>query len=198
MMTLPLSDIVSIRTGFQFRGEAPYSPHGKYSLVHLKDSADALTFDEQEIHHFDISEIKKEDLLAKNDILLRSKGNNHFSVLVDREVSNTVVSGLSLVIRCKDSRVAPSYLAWYLNQPPAQSFLTKISAGTSISVVNKGALGDLAIPLRPLTSQDAIGELYQLQLRKECLTMQLLKSSRKLLNAKLLSIETNISTEAIR
>lgn len=198
MMTLPLSELVSIRTGFQFRGEAPYSPQGKYSLIHLRDSADALSFEEQETHRFNISDIKKEDLLSKDDILLRSKGNNHFSVLVDCEVTNTVVSGLSLVIRCKDSRVVPSYLAWYLNQPPAQAFLTKISAGTSISVVNKGALGDLLIPLRSLSSQEAIGELYQLQLRKECLTMKLLKSSRRLLNAQLLSVKTNISNEVAR
>lgn len=198
MMIVPLSALVSIRTGFQFRGEAPYSAHGKYSLVHLRDSADALSFDEQEIHRFDLQEIKKEDLLLKNDILLRSKGNNHYAVLVDREVSNTVVSALSLVIRCVDNRIRPSFLAWYLNQAPAQSFLTKISAGTSISVVNKGALGDLEIPLRPITSQDAIGELFQLQLKKECLTMQLLKSSRKLLNAKMLLNKTDISNEVAR
>lgn len=197
MFICPLSELVSIRTGFQFRGATPYSPTGKYTLIHLRDSSDALSLEDQDLNYFDQGELKKEDLVSRDDILLRSKGNNHYAVLVDKETTNTVVSSLSLVIRCTDPRIKSSYLTWYLNQPPSQSFLTKISAGTSINVVNKGALGGLEIPLRSIPSQNAIGELYQLQLKKEHLTKQLLQRGRKLLNAQMLSLETNFSNEVV-
>ena len=187
-----ISQIASIRAGYQFRKEAPLSPTGKYSVIQLRDSKEALALDDHEIQRYELKDIQSNDLLRENDILLRAKGNNHFAVLVSRKVSNTLASGLCLVLRCDESKVFPAFLTWYLNQAPAQSLLNKISAGTSIPIVNKKSLGDIAVPLLPLEKQKAIGELYQLQLKEEFLSNKLLERRRQLLNTKMLKgIEGN-------
>lgn len=186
MSNLQLGEIARLRVGFQFRSEAPYSPFGKHQLIQLRDSKDILPFEDYETHRIDCDEIKKEDLLSVGDVLLRAKGKNHFAVCVTSTIENLVAGAACLVIRPNQEKVLPSFLAWYLNQPPAQVFLNKISAGTSIPVVNKKALLDLEISLPPLNVQKAIGELYQLQLAEEELTQKLTRSKKEFLNAKLL------------
>lgn len=186
MSHLPLGDIARVRVGFQFRSEAPYSPFGNHRLIQLRDSKEILPFEEYEAHRIDCEEVRKEDLLSVGDILLRAKGKNHFAVCVTSAVENLIAGAACLIIRPLTEQVTSGYLAWYLNQPPAQAFLNKISAGTSIPVVNKKALLDLEVPIPPRKIQNAIGELYQLQLSEEELTQKITRSKRSFLNAQML------------
>lgn len=186
MSQVPLGSLARVRVGFQFRTEAPYSPTGKYALVQLRDSKGIFSFQSYESHRIDGDDIRKEDLLVRGDVLLRAKGKNHYAVLVDQNVSNTIAGAACLVIRPVEGKIIPGFLTWYLNQPPAQSFLNKISAGTSIPVVNKKALLDLEVPLPSIKVQEAVGELYQLQLLEDALEEKLSKSKKYFLNAKML------------
>jgi restriction endonuclease S subunit len=186
MPHLPLGEIARVRVGFQFRSEAPYSPLGNHHLIQLRDSKEILPFEEYETHRVDCEEIRKEDLLSVGDILLRAKGKNHFAVCVTSAVENLIAGAACLIIRPLAEQITSGYLAWYLNQPPAQAFLNKISAGTSIPVVNKKALLDLEVSIPPRKIQNAIGELYQLQLSEEELTQKITRCKRSFLNAQML------------
>jgi len=186
MPHLPLGEIAHLRVGFQFRSEAPYSPSGSHLLIQLRDSKEILPFEDYETHRVDCDDIKKDDLLSAGDVLLRAKGKNHFAVCITSPVKNLIAGAACLVIRPDNKKALSSFLAWYLNQPPAQAFLNKISAGTSIPVVNKRALLDLEVSLPPMKIQKAIGELYQLQLTEQELTEKLMRSRKEFLNAKML------------
>ena len=188
MSYIQLENLATVRTGFQFRGEAPFSPDGAFSIIQLKDSKHALTLEEQDIQRVELSEAKQADCLLQGDVLLRAKGRNHYAVLVDKDLKNALASGLCLVIRCTDKQLCSSYLTWYLNQPPAQSFLNQISAGTSIPIINKKSLGSLIVPLPTLSKQAALGELYQLKLKEERLSEKVMEAKRQLLNARMLGI----------
>ena len=97
-----LADLVSVRTGYQFRAEAPFSPEGSFSIIQLRDAKEALTLGCHELQRVELSNIRHNDLLQKDDILLRAKGNNHYAVLVDRTLRNTLAGALCLIIRCTE------------------------------------------------------------------------------------------------
>jgi restriction endonuclease S subunit len=191
-----LENIARIRTGYQFRERAPFSPDGRHSVVHLPESSRARLLDELEFQRVNLQNIKSSDLITQGDILLRAKGNNHYAVYVDRSLSDCLASGLALIIQCDKEKLYPPFLAWYLNQAPAQSFLSKISAGTSIPVVGKKPLLEMPVPLPPLEKQIVIGNLYQMLLREEQLTRELMTARENFINGKMLSLvegETNLN-----
>lgn len=183
-----LLKIAQIRTGYQFREKAPIAPDGQYSVLQLRDADNARLLDDQEFQKVAIDNVKSSDLVEEGDVLLRSKGNHHYAVYVDRPLSNCLASGLVLVIKCDRNELEPRYLTWFLNQAPAQAFLNKISAGTSIPVVGKKPLLELIVPLPAPEKQIAIGSLYQLLLKEERLERQLLEARQNFLNHKMLSL----------
>ena len=188
MATAQLLNLAHIRTGYQFRERAPFTPNGRYSVIQLKDSDTARLLDDQEFQKFDLDNVKDSDLVNQGDILLRAKGNNHYAVCVDRILTDCLAGGLSLVIQCDKQKILPEFLTWYLNQQPAQAFLHKISAGTSIPVVSKKALLELLVPVPPLAKQQSIGNLYLTLLKEEQLSHKLSNARQHFLNGRMLSL----------
>ena len=46
--------------------------------------------------------------------------------------------------------VLPEYLAWFINQPPAQAYLTQQSRGTLVKLMPKSLFEKLEVPVPPL------------------------------------------------
>jgi restriction endonuclease S subunit len=77
----------------------------------------------------------------------------------------------------------PEYLAWFLNQPPAQALLQSISQGSGTTMVSKAAFGDLAIDVPVLATQKQIVQLDQLRCKEAFLQKQIEQKRDQLVQA---------------
>lgn len=97
-------------------------------------------------------------LLAEDDILITRTGNVGRLALVTAEHGGWLFHPNLVRIRLRDTAPArASYLAAYLSSDIAQDWIRTRTAGSVIPSMSIRTLGELPVPLPPVTEQEAIG-----------------------------------------
>jgi restriction endonuclease S subunit len=167
----PLSSISTIRAGVQFRKEVPYCASGSLRHLQVRDEKGSLTLEDHEIRSLADGALKTVDFLKLGDVVIRAKGKHHPAVLIQAELTKTVASAYCLVVT--PVNVLPVFLAWYLNQVPAQQYMDQFAAGSVLPVLNKKALGEMQVPLPNIKTQEHISQIFTLQLQEERIARKL-------------------------
>ena len=102
-------------------------------------------------------------LVNKSDVLFLSRGQRNFAYAINKPVHDTVAASYFFILRLKNGNILPEYLAWYINQVPAQEFLYRTAKrGSHMPIVPKAAFELLEIPIPPIETQRTIVEIEQL------------------------------------
>lgn len=181
-----LGDLVEINAGFITRGKPDYSESGEYFLVRLQDVLECGILDWDNMHRINAKEVKPSCFIKDGDILFRAKGFVHDAVMVNREDGKAIASAQFFILRVINEQVLPEYIAWYINQKPAQDYFKLISAGTSIPSVNKQNLLALDIKIPESHTQKAIANVYRLHQKEQVLIDEIRRKKSKLIHALLL------------
>lgn len=155
--TAKLGDIASIRQGHPFRGAITASVDGSVRVIQLKNvSADGM-HDLHDLMRTRLSHRKAPDWVKDGDVLLTSRGSHPVAALLTEPLESTVCSPHLYVIRVTDAtKVLPEFVAWQLNQRPAQEHLRRQSAGSRQQSLRKASVEDLTMRLPPLLQQQRI------------------------------------------
>jgi restriction endonuclease S subunit len=132
-----------------------------------------------------LSDVRADYLLKKGDVLFASRGERRRAAVVEEYLPNTIFSS-QLLACATDESVLPAYLAWYINQQPAQRYLDENATGSYIRNVTKDAFGHLLVPVPPLETQRKIVEIYRLGLRENQLLEEIRKKRGQLVELALL------------
>lgn len=117
------------------------------------------------------------------DILFQAKGADHFAYCVEGPPANTLASGSFYIIRPRSPSVSPQYLAWWLNQAPAQRYLQAESQSTSIASVSKASLSRIDVRVPNLRIQETIQTITDLSKRETALLRRIAESRSQLITA---------------
>lgn len=187
-MKLKLGEICDIQPGFSFRGKIEVSPDGGFQVLQIKDidkdgiiSGDGLT-------RTDYDNIKSNYLVQQNDVLFTTLGENRRAAYVAEKMPDTIFVAQIYSLRNLDDPVSEAYLAWYLNQKPAQNYFESYASGAYIKNIKVKVLESLEIEIIPLEVQHKIVKLNELHRREKILsqTIQIKRSQileRSLLDA---------------
>lgn len=93
-----------------------------------------------------------------------------------------MVSASFYIVRVKINVVMPEYLAWWLNQKPAQNYFSAHSSNTAISFISKKTLSKLEIKLPSINTQNKICQIAKLQERESKLKHELTAKRSQLIN----------------
>jgi len=88
----------------------------------------------------------------------------------DPEWENLIVGSFFFILRPRPDRVLPEYLAWAINQPPAQRQLDDTAHGTHMKLIPKKMFEELEIDLPPVEIQEQIVRMNTLVERERHLT----------------------------
>ncbi len=112
--------------------------------------------------------------LQVGDVLIASKGYDHFAIAYKGIVKPAVASSMFMVLRIKDrKRILPEYLAWFINHPSTQTLLSGNSKGTSIPSLSKTDIGDLKLTIPSIQKQECILKIQALRQRETTLQQQI-------------------------
>lgn len=104
--------------------------------------------------------------LKTNDILLATKGVDHFAVMYDGRYAPAIASSVFTVLRIKDPNIVlPGFLQWYLNHPDTVKKLAAASKGTSMPLITQDVIAQLTVPVPSLEKQKIILQTQRLQLK---------------------------------
>lgn len=189
-MRAKLEQIAEIKAGYLFKAGLCPEKDGNVGVVQLKDVDGRGVLNIQNVQTINLEKLNNEDLLSAGDVLLKAKTNRPVAALVREVNGNMIATAHYFIIRLKSGDTSPGFLAWYLNQKPAQNYFNKNAGGTRIQVINKQTLGALEIALPDIETQKRIEQVHALHQREQDLLDALKERKEKLVSAQLLCVTT--------
>lgn len=181
--TIKLNNLASIRAGYSLRKAIKPVVKGNAFVIQIKDIDQHNRINYDSVMRTQIDDLKPDHVLRKGDILLRARGVNRQAAWFDMEQAVCLAAPQFLIISVTAQAVLPEYIYWYINQKPAQSFLSKNAVGTNIPNIPAKALADLPIAIPSLEKQRTIVALNRAVIKEQILLKQKIENSRTMLNA---------------
>ncbi len=178
-----LSDLASVTTGYPFRSKILEVKDSRTLVVQMRD---ACAF--KGINWSGCVATKPlntpQQKLMDQDILLATRGNHFYAVLVDGMPKGfeVVAAPHFFVIRCRD-RLNPRYLCWILNQNQAQNYLELEAMGSTIKSLRKDVVEKIPIPLPPIKTQEALVKIIANHKKQETILLGLLQNQKTIMQA---------------
>lgn len=175
-----LGDLATIRSGYQFREGVKPDPDGKVPVLQMKDVRDGQFIPRDGLVRVRFNGDFGPYLVRRGDVLFLSRGSRPFAVAVEDDWEDTIAANYFYIVRPRTDVVVPAYLAWYINQPPAQAKLKPAHVGSVMQIIPKSAFEKLTIELPPLDVQRRIVEVARLARREGQLLEELREARQKL------------------
>ncbi len=179
VQTAKLREIATIRSGHSFRAAVEEVKGGNAYVVQMRDVSL-----EEGINFSSLMEtvLYTPNYLQANDILFVTRGNNNIALLVGEEASQEriVATNHFMVIALKNKIVSPGFLAWWLNQKPAQHYFERQSEGTGIRNIRLTVLENTPIALPSLEQQQVILETVETIKQKRNIYKKLIEADEKI------------------
>lgn len=178
-----LADACSIHTGYTARGRLEPTTDGGVLAIQLRDiSPDGLVNPER------LTRVQLEDLADRyfvraGDVVFRSRGERNTASVLDERLQEAALAVLPLmVLRPKRDVVTPEYLAWAINQPPAQRHFDVAARGTNIRMIPRSSLDGLELDVPDIETQEKIVAFNALAERERELSQLAAEKRRKMMS----------------
>ncbi|MCB2226712.1 MAG: hypothetical protein KQH53_08540 [Desulfarculaceae bacterium] len=127
---------------------------------------------------------RKPDWLQPGDVLFLMRGRNNFAVHIAHVPSQAVCSPQFMLLRVKlDSGLLPEFLAWQINQIPAQKCLHMASEGTLQTSIRRGELEHLPLVVPPIVVQKTVVQLDQVARQEAGIYRELIANRQRMMHA---------------
>ena len=172
-----LSEIVNIKTGHSFRGTVKRVVGGGAYAIQARDITMLGEFTLNTVIETEFRGKREPDWIKKGDVIFISKGWRTTACYIEQDWENlTSVSSL-YILRAKpewQDHINMEFIAWLINQPPAQKQIRRNAEGVGHVNVRKQTLGELVVGVPPLDKQDIIAKLYKDSVSEQKLITQLI------------------------
>lgn len=159
-----LSELITIKAGYPFRGALKEIVGGGVRVIQAKDISDLGELIPETAIETELTGKRQADFLQKGDVLFISKGQRIIACYVEQDWPNVTCSPSLFILRTNaqwNNKLNMQFIAWQLNQAPAQSYFKKTAEGTNQISIRKQSLADLVIGVPSLDKQKLIAKLYQ-------------------------------------
>lgn len=161
-----LIDYAEVKSGHPFRGSVPEVQNGHALTIQMRDVDEQNGVAWQTLARTSPNGRKEPDWLRAGDVLFLSRGAHNFAVFLDQVPEKTICSQYFFVIRVNDARILPAFMAWQINQGPAQTYLRKNAEGSDQLSIRRAILEGLPLVLPSLAQQRQLLRLTQTALQE--------------------------------
>ncbi|AQS90570.1 restriction endonuclease subunit S [Gluconobacter albidus] len=178
-----LSNITSIVAGHPFRGKIAPIEGAKTVVVQMRDTSPSGV-NWPSCLRSEVSGRREPDWLRPGDILFPARGNVSLAVLIDERIGSlqAVAAPHFFLLRVTRSGALPAYLAWWLNQEPAQRHLEQqAQSSTLVRNIARPVLEATPVVLPPLPRQEQIVGLANAMQREEELLHRLRRTNQQIM-----------------
>jgi hypothetical protein len=162
-----LAEVAEITPGYSIPGAVQHDPDGRYQLIlprHLDVGGRPFVFDpERHAQRMTLPDRADKYRVRPGDVLFVARGDRNRAVVVHSCPEDSVASASLYVLRVRGD-VDPDYLAWLLNQEPAQMSISQVRTGAGTPLVQRTALEGLELHLPDLEQQHRIAAVGSLLL----------------------------------
>ncbi|WP_339865110.1 restriction endonuclease subunit S [Paremcibacter congregatus] len=188
-----MSDVSEVKSGFAFKKAVSDEATGDTSVIQIKDVTPCRPIPWDHLASVEGSPLMSGNALKRDMVIFSAKGVKNFAWHVDRSPHKTICTSLFHIIIPDVSRVDPAFLAWQINQFPAQTYLTQASAGVTVRNIRITAFKELPIVLPPMDIQKKTAHYAQSAYREKQLLLDLITNKETEMRALAANILTGHS-----
>lgn len=172
-----LSRVSAISAGHPLRGAVEALPAGDVAVIQMRNVDAELGVDWLNAARVTLPAGRSTNLLAPGDVIFTTRGTRNFALALHEVRALAVCSPHFFVIRLRDpAAILPEFVAWQMNQRPAQEYFQREATGSYILNIRREAVENLPLVLPPLDQQRAIVALAQAAIRLEAGSLDLLNA----------------------
>jgi len=155
----------------------------KYKALTLKSLNPEGWIDKDQLDIYKSSEdLDKRYLALEGDVLMKLTP-PYTAVAIDKEIHGSVVPAQFIIIRMKDKRIIPGYLAFYLNAADVKREIVLGATGTVIPMLKTPIIRELKIPILDIRKQRNIAEISKLIVQERHLLSRMAETKEKFYQA---------------
>jgi len=155
-----LGSLANIAAGYPFRGSIDALPDGGVAVIQMANVEADAGIDWEAVKRVTLPTVRSASVLEPEDVIFTTRGTRNFAVALGRVPEPAVCSPQFFVMRVKDpNAVMPSFLAWQINQRPAQEYFQREATGSYILNIRREVIENLPIAILPIAQQRAITKL---------------------------------------
>lgn len=173
VVQLTLADVAGVQAGYLSRTRVEAASDGTHRLIQARDVSNQGEINQETVVRFDPDRDPNLYRVSLGDILLIARGQDHRAYLIRTDLTDMLASSVFHIIRPHQEAVLPAYLAWWLNQPEAQTAIKTGSRGTAIGYVSRRHIESIPVSLPPRVTQQRIVDTIALWERRSSLQSQI-------------------------
>lgn len=178
-----VSALCTVSTGWSFRGRIEPAEGAETLVVQMRDTSPSGV-DWTSCVRTEVAGRREPDWLRPGDILFPARGNVSQAVLIDESIGSlqAVAAPHFFLLRVSRPDVLPAYLAWWLNQEPAQRHLEQnAQSSTLVRNIARPVLETTPVVLPPLPRQKQIVGLANAMQREDALLHRLRQTNQQIM-----------------
>ena len=176
---MKLKDIAQIRAGHPFRGRVVENTNAKSKVVQIRDVTRDGKINWEDIIFASV-ENKRGNIgwLQKGDVIFTARGPKNTAACVSHELEEPIVcSPHFFIIQIFDTKLLlPEFLAWQLNQAPAQRYFEEMAEGSWQVGINKSIILSLRLSIPDIGTQQKVVALTNTYLKEKEILQALIKN----------------------
>ena len=155
--TESLNSLASIAAGYPLRGAVDALPVGDVAVIQMGNVHPETGVDWSSTQRIALPSRRSANFLASEDVIFTTRGTRNFALALGQIPGLAVCSPHFFVMRVIDPcRIIPAFLAWQINQRPAQEYLRREATGSYILNIRREVIANLSLAIPPLEQQRAI------------------------------------------
>lgn len=180
---VPLADLARVNAGFPFRGAVDLLAPGEVAVIQMRN-VEGEAIDWPSLARVTLPTKRAPDFLAVGDVIFTTRGRRNFALALEDIPGSAVCSPHFFVLQSREpQKLLPAFLAWQINQKPAQEYLQQAATGSHILNITRAAIECLPIAMPPVDVQRAILELAGAARRERDLVNALIDNRQRQLDA---------------
>ena len=183
MMRATLETLADIQVGYQAQTGIKEKARGTHRLIQSKDFDSFHRLRSENLTTFFPERRPEIYSVRKGDILFQARGVVHFAYCIEDDLKDTLAAGSFYILRLRHENLLPQYLAWWLNQAPAQAYFQSQARGAGISFISKSTLSRLQVQIPPISVQKKVVKIVTLARHEQFLLDRLSERRSRLARA---------------
>lgn len=178
---MALSDCARVLPGFSVAGRIEHDPDGTHQLILTKHLVDGVPYRYQKADELRIAPRARaeEYLVIPGDVLFMSRGTRNRAWVI-AAVQPLTIAPVSFYRLRPGPMIDAEYLAWFLNQPAAQTAIGQVRTGAGTPLVQRQGFEQIEVLVPPLDRQRAIAALGRSLAEERLLRQRLADATERL------------------
>lgn len=178
-----LAELADISAGHPLRSAVDDLPLGETGVVQMRNVESDVGVDWASVTRVELPPARRAEFLVAGDVIFSTRGAHNYAVALGQPPFPSVCSPHFFVLRIRSTEIQPHFLAWQINQAPAQEYLQRAATGSHILNIRREVIERLEIVIPSQERQAAIVAFAETAAREKRLLMGLIENRQQQMNA---------------